>query len=125
MEIPNPDKVTPRTAARLGILVGVLSLPFVIFISHIADPGRGRAAGVALSLMVGGILAFWHLRRQVWFWITVAVLTIIHVALVVIIPWTNKSFPAPELWPIGIVDFVAICGSIALIERVMRRGTHV
>jgi hypothetical protein len=61
----------------------------------------------------------------VWFWITVAVLTIIHVALVVIRPWTNKSFPAPELWPIGIVDFVAICGSIALIERVMRRGTHV
>lgn len=49
----------------------------------------------------------------------VAALTIIHLALIVLIPWSNKSFPAPALWPVGIADFVAICGFIKLVEKAM------
>jgi hypothetical protein len=52
----------------------------------------------------------------------VAALTVIHVVLVVVVPWTNKSFPAPALWPVGIADFAAICGFIKLVEKAMSRG---
>ncbi|HTY64003.1 MAG TPA: hypothetical protein VMG30_17275 [Acidobacteriota bacterium] len=52
----------------------------------------------------------------------VAALTIIHVVLIAVVPWTNRSFPAPALWPVGIVDFAAICGFIKLVEKAMSRG---
>jgi glucose dehydrogenase len=91
-----------------------------MIVSHFFDPGRGRAAGIAFAMMIGGIWAFWHQRRHAWFWMTVAALTVIHVVLVVAVPWTNKSFPAPALWPVGIADFAAICGFIKLVEKAMK-----
>ena len=122
MKSMSAENVTSRTAARWGLLVGVISLPVAMIVSHFFDPGRGRAAGIALAMMIGGIWAFWHQRRHAWFWMAVAALTVIHVVLVVVVPWTNKSFPAPALWPVGIADFAAICGFIKLIEKAMSRG---
>ena len=117
MKSMSAENVTSRTAARWGLLVGVISLPVAMIVSHFFDPGRGRAAGIALAMMIGGIWAFWHQRRHAWFWMAVAALTVIHVVLVVVVPWTNKSFPAPALWPVGIADFAAICGFIKLVEK--------
>lgn len=122
MKSMSAENVTSRTAARWGLLVGVISLPVAMVVSHFFDPGRGRAAGIALAMMIGGIWAFWHQRRHAWFWMAVAALTVIHVVLVVVVPWTNKSFPAPALWPVGIADFAAICGFIKLVEKAMSRG---
>ena len=122
MKSMSAENVTSRTAARWGLLVGVISLPVAMIVSHFFDPGRGRAAGIALAMMIGGIWAFWHQRRHAWFWMAVAALTVIHVVLVVVVPWTNKSFPAPALWPVGIADFAAICGFIKLVEKAMSRG---
>lgn len=118
----NSEKVTARTAKKWGFIALLLSLPVVIFVSHFVDPGRGRAAGVSLALMILAIRAFWYLRQRAWFWLTIAALMIIHVILIVVIPWTNKSIPAPALWPIGIVDFAAICGFVKLVEKVMGRS---
>ena len=120
MKSMSAENVTSRTAARWGLLVGVISLPVAMIVSHFFDPGRGRAAGIALAMMIGGIWAFWNQRRHAWFWMAVAALTVIHVVLVVVVPWTNKSFPAPALWPVGIADFAAICGFIKLVEKAMK-----
>lgn len=118
----NTEKVTARIATRWGLAAGLFSLPVAIVVSHFVDPGRGRAAGGALALMVLAIRAFWYLKPRAWFWMTIAALAIIHVVLIVVIPWSNKSIPAPALWPIGVVDFVAICGFVKLVERIMNRN---
>ena len=122
MEKTNTKELTARTTARWGIIVAVLTMPVAMVVSHFSDPGRGRAAGIALGLMIGGIWAFWHQRRHAWFWMAIAALTVIHVVLIILVPWSNKSFPAPALWPIGIADFAAICGFIKLVEKAMSRS---
>lgn len=115
------EDVTARTAARWGLIVALLTIPVAILVDHLA-PGRGTAAGASLALMIGAVRVFWYLRRHAWFWMAIALLAIIHVVLIVVVPWTNKSFPAPELWPVGIADFAAICGFIKLVEKVMSRS---
>lgn len=121
MEKANTQNVTARTAARWGLIVALLTIPVAIFVDHF-DPRRGTAAGASLALMIGAVRVFWYLRRQPWFWMAIAALTVIHVVLIVLVPWNKRSFPAPELWPIGIADFAAICGFIKLVEKVMSRG---
>ena len=116
------EKITARTVKKWAFIALLLSLPLSIAVSHFVDPGRGRAAGVSLALMILAVRAFWYLRRQAWFWMAVTALTVIHVVLIVMVPWTNKSFPAPALWPVGIADFAAICGFIKLVEKAMSRG---
>ena len=122
MKKTNAENVTAMPAARWASLVGLLTLPVAIVVGHFADPGRGRAAGLALALMIGAVRAFWYLRRYPWFWMSVAVLTVIHVVLIVLVPWSNKSFPAPALWPVAIADFAAVCGFIKLVEKAMIRN---
>src|SRR5579872_5868208 len=78
IEEANTENVTPRTAARWGLMVALLTLPVAIVVSHFVDPGRGRAGGIALALMILAIRAFWYLRRHAWFWMSIAALVIIH-----------------------------------------------
>jgi len=122
MDDKNNENVTPRTVKKWGFIAGLLALPVYVFVNHFGGPGRSRAAFVSFALMILAVRAFWYLRRHAWFCIAIAALTIIHIALIVTIHWTNKSFPAPELWPVGIADFAAICGLIKLVEKVMGRG---
>ena len=119
MEKANPENVTTRTAARWGLIVALLTIPVAIVVGHFVDPGRGSAAGLALALMIGAVRVFWHLRRHPWFWMSVAALVIIHVVLIILVPWSNKSFPAPTLWPVAIADFAAVCGFFKLVEKAM------
>jgi peptidoglycan/LPS O-acetylase OafA/YrhL len=125
MEKVNTENVTARTAARWGLIVAVLTIPVAVVVGHFFDPGRGRAAGLALALMIGAVRAFWYLRRHPWFWMSVAALVVIHVVLIILVPWSNKSFPAPALWPVAIADFAAVCGFFKLVERITRGGKSV
>src|ERR1700679_2040915 len=106
------EDVSADTVKIWAVISFLLTLPAMAILSHYIDPGRGRAAGIALGFMIFSVTAFWYLRRHVWFWMSIAILIIVHVALIVFVPWSNRSLPAPLLWPIGIVDFVAIWGFI-------------
>jgi len=115
------DEVAPRTAKKWGCLAFLLSIPVAIVVSHFVDPGRGRAAGISLALMILAIRIFWDLRRHVWFWLDIAALTLVHVVLIVVIPWTDMSIPAPGLRPFGFVDFAVIWGVVKLTEKMMNQ----
>lgn len=116
------ENVTRRTAIKWGLIAALLSLPFAMVVSRFVDPGRGRAAGISLALTILAIRAFWYLKQRPWFWMTITALTIIHVVLVAVVPWTNKDIPAPALWPIGFADFAFIFGFIKLVEKGMSRS---
>jgi len=121
MERTNTDNLTAGTVKKWAFIAILVSLPVAILVGHYVDPGRGRAAGLALALMIGAVRAFWYLRRHPWFWMSVAAMTLIHVVLIILVPWSNKSFPAPALWPIAIADFAAVCGFFKLVEKAMSR----
>lgn len=113
------SQVNPRTMRRRGLLVGALTIPVMIVVEHFSDLAKARAAGVAFAMMVTVIVVFWYLRREIWYWFVVGALAVAQVALVIIVPWTSKAVPAPELWPIGIADFAALCGFIKLMEKII------
>jgi len=118
------DGISPDAVKIWAVVAFLLSLPVAAIVGHHLGPGRGRAAGVAFALMIGGVLVFRRLIRRPWFWMSIAALVIIHIVLIVVVPWSNGSFPAPELWPIGIADFAAICGFIKLVEKLMTRNAR-
>lgn len=113
------EDVSSTTVKIWGVVALLLYFPVESYVSSHFDPGRGRAAGIAFGLLVLAIRAFWYLRRHVWYWVTIVFLVAIHVVLVIRVPWSNRSLPAPALWPIGIADFAAVCGFIKLVEKLM------
>lgn len=76
----------------------------------------------AMSLTLSMQL-YWGRRRQVWFWVTVTVLVAVHAMLVILIPWPNPhQIGGPGLLPIGLVDIGIMCGTIALVEKLMNQN---
>jgi hypothetical protein len=61
----------------------------------------------------------WDLRKRIWFWVTLTILTIVHAAMLWRIPWTDKSYPAPMLFPFAVLDYGIVYGCIKLAKKIV------
>jgi hypothetical protein len=94
---------------------------FVLFASH-GHPGMGRAAFIGAGVIVVAIRATWHLRRYVWFWITVAAIIAVHIVVVLRFPWSETSYPGFTLLLPAALDFAIVYGCFKLMEKIISAG---
>ena len=70
--------------------------------------------------MIGIVIRFkWRLRRQTWFWVTMAVIAVVHVLWVLFVPWTTKWIPVFVYIGIATADFVLILWILLVVEKFM------
>ena len=88
------------------------------------SPGRALAAWAIATALVLSVQACWEMRKHPWFWVVVAVLTALHVLLVLYIPWpaVYTTIGGPAFVPFGLLDFAIFLGCMKLIEKVVRRA---
>ena len=108
---------------RKWLLMVILCMvpPFFLF-ALLGDPGKGRAAAVSVGVSMTVIRACWDLRKHVWFWTTAAILIALHLFFVLLIPWTDKTYPGYALLPVGVLDYGIMYGCFKLIEKAMKKG---
>lgn len=116
------ENQSPDLFTRKFLLVVILCMipPFVLFAFLGHDPGRGRAASGSVIVIMYAARAFWDLRKHAWFWVTLTVVIAIHVLLILLIPWTSKSYPGTLLLPVAAVDYGIVYVIFKLIERVTK-----
>jgi hypothetical protein len=59
----------------------------------------------------------WELRGRVWFWVTMAIITGLHVLLILYVPWHKGWVPVPVTFGFCIVDMAIILGILNLVQR--------
>jgi hypothetical protein len=106
------DRLTRKTA----LVVLLLVLPIQFAFIHASFPGEGRAAAICAGMVMTSVWIRWDLRNHLWFWVTVTLLILLHVALVVSIPWTDHSYPGITLLPVALLDLAVAYGAIKLVE---------
>ena len=84
----------------------------------------GRLERVWPFMITIGVLAIvirfkWKLRRQTWFWVTMAVIAVLHVLWVLFVPWTTKWIPVFVYIGIATADFVLILWILLVVEKFM------
>jgi hypothetical protein len=109
----------PELTQKWGLLAGACSLLALFAFAYLGDAGRGRAAAISLAVILIAARARWDLKKFGWFWVTLVVVTGLHVPLVLFIPWTARSYPATTLLPIAVVDYALVYGCIKLAEKAM------
>jgi len=114
------DKLTKASA-----LVTILcTSPLYFLYAYFGDPGKGRAAGISACVLVTVVRLFWDLRRNAWFWVTLSIMTLVHIPLITMIPWTNRNYPGVAILPVGLLDFVFVYGAFWLLEKVCGSKTE-
>jgi uncharacterized membrane protein YjgN (DUF898 family) len=107
--------------SRKWLLVVLLSMvPAFLLFAVLGYPGRGRAAAISLAIIMIVVRMRWDLKRHTWFWMTLTVLIALHVVLILLVPWTSRSYPGITLLPIALVDYAIVYGCIRLAEKAMK-----
>jgi hypothetical protein len=98
-----------------GTVLG--ALPFIYF-------GRfdlARPSLISIGMVTLSIAMRWKLRHHVWFWITMISLAVLHLPLILFLPWTTRWIPAVVIAPIGVADLYAMLWVISAVGKFMER----
>lgn len=100
-----------------GVAAFLTALPISLFFDRYGRAGSGRAALVSFTMLFILVAGSWKDRRDLWFWPTVAALTVVHLVLIAYVPWTDRSLAAPMLWPFGVLDFGFVYVVFSFVRR--------
>jgi len=136
------NHIVPPDDRRLrlpGWAVLCVILGAVVLLAVFDAAGRfdlGRPTLFSTATIVYAVVLRWRLRRRLWFWTVVAVLAALHVALILLLPWTTNWIPAIMLVPLAYADVYLMLWAIYGVARHMgepfeyihphrlRRGSH-
>jgi hypothetical protein len=109
-----------RLSWRTQLLMVVIGAP-TLFLYLVYGGRLERVWPFMLTVGVLGIVIRfkWKLRRQTWFWVTMAVIAVLHVLWVLFVPWTTKWIPVFVYIGIATADFVLILWILLLVEKFM------
>ena len=113
-------KKLPRLSWRTKLLMVVVGTPtFFLYLIH-----GGRLElfwpSMLTVIVLGVVIRFkWKLRRETWFWVTMAVIAVLHALWVLFVPWTTKWIPVFVYIGIATVDFVLILWILLVVEKFM------
>src|SRR5690349_15934768 len=105
MEETDQKQETPPMTRTWGVIIGICTAPIFILFVYLGNPARGRAAWVSAGIIFAVVRFFWSLRKQTWFWFTIVIIALLHIPLVLLIPWGGQSLSYVALLPIGFLDF--------------------
>ena|ERR1051326_7450763 len=109
-----------RLSWRTKLLMVVIGTP--TFFLFLIQGGRLELFWpLAISIgVIGIVIRFkWKLRRLTWFWVTMAVIAVLHVLWVLFVPWTTKWIPVFVYSGIATADFFLILWILLVVERLM------
>lgn len=108
---------SPTRAWWIG--AGICLFPVYLLFSALGAPGRGTAAICFGGAMIVLVRLRWDLKNRMWFWASVTLLALLHIALILFVPWPNKNSTLPVILPVGILDALSVSFLIQLVARKM------
>ncbi|PHY19378.1 hypothetical protein CSW59_13435 [Caulobacter sp. BP25] len=103
-----------------GLLIIGLSAPLLLIFDRLGLPAVGQLAWTSTAAIGFAVRTYWPLRREPWFWATIACTIAVHAMAIVLWPWPKQSYPA---WITGLslgADIAFVVGVVALVATSIR-----
>jgi hypothetical protein len=89
----NRGQETSLVTSKFGFLAAMCTSPIFIVSAYLGDPERGTTAWFSAMMVLIVIRLFSGLRKRVWFWITITIVTLLHVLLISSFPGHSNISP--------------------------------
>jgi hypothetical protein len=104
--------------------VGLCTSPLFILFAYLGAPARGRAAWVSAMMIALAARCLWDLRDRIWFWTTIAFVAVLHIPIILLVRWTDRSYSYMALLPVGLLDCGVAYGILRLVEGVIEKTSR-
>jgi hypothetical protein len=112
-EEPEDEKPTDYT----GLIIGAILLPVFLLFRYFGRVNLALSACVCLGAILIVIRIRWELRKRTWFWATIVLVLLLHVPVILLVPWPHMTVNRITLLPIGFADFLIVLGAVKFVER--------
>ena len=121
------DLNTRAAALTRKAMVVLLALAALVYAEfwYFEDEQTGLVAASSFYLILTAVLVFRDLTLELWFWLALTVVIILHVALIFEIPWAIVKFPTPllpYLFCAPVLDFTAIYWFVCGLEKLSAKS---
>lgn len=130
MPLANDIKSDIRAAKKIrlpwwGILTWMAAcVPIIWLFDHSGRFDLALPALVSIGMLGFTIAVKRNLKRQAWFWGTMAILAALHVPLILFVPWTTIWVPAIAIAAIGSADLIVMLAILAVVGKFMEDRNH-
>ena len=97
-------------------------MPVYVLFVNLGDSGRGRAAWVSAGMITLAARCVWDSKKRVWFWVTIAIIAVLHIPAILFIPWGDQNLSYVALLPMALLDFGIAYGIIRLVENAIEKS---
>ena len=104
-----------------GVVIGLSVLPLLFLFAILGNAALGRAAALSTAVILVVIRLTWDLRKHHWFWATLICIVGLHIVVLGLVRWSEKSYPGFALVPVGIADFCLAYGLIKVVEKLVQQ----
>jgi hypothetical protein len=111
------DTEEKEPANYTGVIIGVIAIPFYFFFKHLGGPEMGLSAFICIGMILFAIGLRWELRNHFWFWATIVFVLLLHVPVVLLVPWPHMTINRISLLPIGVADLLVVMGAVSFVEK--------
>ena len=114
----DPEEQVPSDGSFVLVAAAFTLSVFLLFRQF----GRVDLA-LPICICLGGVLFAvrmrWDLRRRFWFWATLVLVLLLHVPLIIMVPFPRITVNRITLLPFGVADFLIFFGAVRLVERLI------
>lgn len=116
------EKNDPCKVTRTWVVLAMLGLsPLFIAFACFGDPATGRVAWLAGGMIVLAARMRYRSALRPWFWITLDIIVLLHVPLILFVPWSNRNIPGISLMPLCVLDFAFVYYAIKFVGAMIER----
>ncbi len=95
------------------------ALPLYLLFVYFGRFDLARPSLISVAMVSIAIVLRWKLRQHAWFWITMTFLAVLHLTLILFVPWTTKWIPAFLIAPFGVADLYVMLWVLAVVGKFM------
>jgi hypothetical protein len=117
LEEPKEKKPTDYS----GLIIGLAVLPVMLIFYWFDKDDLALSVAMVLGSILLAIRVRWDLRKRIWFWGIIVLVSLLHIPLVLRIQWPSGWIPGVALMPIGLADCLIILGIVRFVEKYIVR----
>jgi len=103
-----------------GVLCWMAACALITWLlDHLGKFNLALPALDSIGMLGFAIAIKWKLRRQRWFWVTMLAMAVLHVPVILFVPWTTSWVPAPVIVPFAIADLLVMLAILAIVGKFM------
>jgi hypothetical protein len=100
----------------------IVGLPLLWLFDHAGRFNLFLPTFNSVAVLAFAIAVKKNLTRHVWFWVTMSVLAVLHIPLILFVPWTTKWVPAIAIAALDSGDLIVILSIVSVIGKFMESG---